>query len=99
MADGISCDRCGKGLLVDEPVRYEVNVEVKAAYDPMEITAADLARDLEAEMRTLIRSLEERPAAELEREIYFRGRYDLCGRCQKEFLSDPLFRPPGRDRL
>ncbi len=36
------CDRCGKGLLVDADVRYEVRIEIKAGYDPMEVASKDL---------------------------------------------------------
>ena len=39
--EGITCDRCGKSLLIDESVRYEVKIVVQAAYDPMELTAED----------------------------------------------------------
>ena len=52
--NGISCDRCDKGLLIDEDVRYEAFIVVKAAYDPMEITDEDLNRDHESEMRRLL---------------------------------------------
>jgi len=30
-----TCDQCGQELLKDIPVRYEVKIEVKAAYDPL----------------------------------------------------------------
>ena len=31
--DKLTCDLCGQGLLLDSAVRYEVKIEVKAAYD------------------------------------------------------------------
>ena len=52
--DGITCDMCGKPLLVDEPARYEVRIEVYAAYDPLELTPDDLARDTRAEIHALL---------------------------------------------
>ena len=42
--DHLTCDRCGNGLLLDAPVRYEVRIEVKSAYDPLELTREDLDR-------------------------------------------------------
>ncbi|MFQ5653735.1 MAG: hypothetical protein ACE5GW_03270 [Planctomycetota bacterium] len=88
--DGISCDRCGKGLLIDEDVRYEVTIEVKAAYDPMEITAGDLARDHEAEMEALIARLEGMSAKEAEDQVYRKLRFDLCLPCQRTYLRAPI---------
>ena len=51
--DGITCDMCGKSLLVDEDVRYIADVSRSyAAYDAMEITTEDLARrDIAEEIR------------------------------------------------
>jgi len=46
--------RCGAGFLLDAPVRYEVTIEIKAAYDPLEITNEDLDTDLKAEMKKIL---------------------------------------------
>ena len=54
--EGISCDRCGEGLLIDDDVRYIMRVEMVAAYDPMEITRQDLERDLDARIALVISS-------------------------------------------
>jgi len=48
------CDRCGKGLLLGEDLRYEVTIEIKSAYDPMEITRADLDKDFNNEIMGLL---------------------------------------------
>ena len=61
--EGIVCDRCGEGLLIHENVRYVLNLEMFAAYDPMEITANDLDRDLEKEIGETLRTIEEIPEA------------------------------------
>ena len=90
--DGIVCDRCGEGLLLDSDVRYVLNLEIQAAYDPMEITPADLEKDFDAEYRKILKELDQLPAAEAERQVHFRKQYDLCPKCRREFLSDPLFR-------
>jgi hypothetical protein len=88
--DGITCDRCGKGLLIEEDVRYEVTIEVKAAYDPMELTAEDLAQDRSSQMSSLIEKLSDLSASEAEDQVYRRMAFDLCLSCQKIYLKNPL---------
>ena len=88
--DGISCDRCGKGLLIDEPVRYQLLIRVQAAYDPMEITADDLARDLDAEMKVTLEKLKSLTPDAAQDQVARDFRFDLCMTCQKEYLKSPL---------
>jgi len=83
---------CGKGLLVDEDVRYIVKIEVYAAYDPLELTEEDLEGDHLAEMSAIFEQTEGKDAEELEEEVYKSFRFDLCMECQKKYLQDPLFR-------
>ena len=93
--DGISCDRCGKGLLIDEEVRYEVGIVVQAAYDPMEIMKEDLERDHEAEMKKILEKLKGMSQEEGMNQVHKTFRFDLCPPCQKKYLEEPI---PGRDR-
>ena len=88
--NGISCDRCDKGLLIDEDVRYEVRIEVKAAYDPMEVSEEDLARDHESEMKKLLERMKKMTTQEAQDQVYCTFRYDLCLPCQKLYLKSPL---------
>ncbi len=90
--DGLVCDRCGSGLLLDSPVRYEVRIEVKAAYDPMEITEEDLRKDYRAEMERVLRQLEGISAEEAQDQVYRELRFDLCAACRRPFLMNPLGR-------
>ena len=87
---GLSCDRCGKSLLVDEEVRYRMRMEIVAAYDPPELMAADLERDFDAEIRRLVRSMEGRDPRELEEEVAAMRHFDLCPPCRRAMLEDPL---------
>jgi len=91
--DGIVCDGCGGNLLVDEDVRYIVKIEVFAAYDPLEITREDIARAGKDEMARLIESMGKMDPAELEDQVYRRFQFDLCPRCQREYLRKPLALP------
>lgn len=87
----LACDRCGRSLLVHEDVRYEVVIRVTAAYDPMELDLDDIAKaDVGAELQRLASSIGKKTAEELEAEIWKEFKFDLCGRCQREYLKDPL---------
>jgi hypothetical protein len=88
--DGISCDMCGAALLVDSDVRYEVKIEVKAAYDPLELTREDLKRDLKAEIERLLQQMQGMTREEAENSVYKVLRFDLCPPCQKKYLQRPL---------
>ena len=83
--DRLTCDRCGNGLLLDAPVR----IEVKSAYDPLELTDEDLKKASETlkEAAEAVRSLS---ADEAMDEVYREFRFDLCRTCQKAFLKSPL---------
>ena len=89
----LTCDRCGKTLLLDEDVRYTVRIEVTAAYDPMELTREDLARDHRREIEGLIENLARRDPAEVEESVYVLREYQVCPACRRAFLGNPL----GRD--
>jgi len=89
--DHLICDRCGNGLLLDAPVRYEVRIEVKSAYDPLELTTEDLA-NAAAGLKNAIESAKNLSAEEAQDEVYREFRFDLCRTCQKAFLKAPLGR-------
>jgi len=90
---GLSCDRCGKSLLVEEDVRYLLRMEIVAAWDPPELVREDLEKDFDAEIRRLVRSMEGRDARDLEEEVAAVRRFDLCPPCRRAVLDRPL--PPG----
>ena len=96
--NGISCDRCDNGLLLDAPVRYEVRIEVKSAYDPMELTREDLA-SAEGELHALIENLKDYSSEKAQDEVYRKFKFDLCATCQKAFLAAPLGKPIRNDAL
>lgn len=77
--------------MLDEDVRYEVTIEVKSAYDPMELSPSDLMRDYRKEISELLERMKERDPQEMEDEVYKVFKFDLCLQCQKKFLKNPLF--------
>ena len=89
---GLICDRCSANLLIDSDVRYLVKIEVYAAYDPLELSATDMERNIEGEMAVLLESMKTMDPKELENQVYRRFSFDLCPSCQKGFLADPLGR-------
>jgi hypothetical protein len=91
--DHQSCDLCGKALLTDEAVRYQVRIQVYAAYDPLEITPDDLSRDRRDEIRTLLRQLAHADPQEVEDSVYKELHFDLCMACQRRYIRSPLPRP------
>jgi hypothetical protein len=89
----LACDRCGRSLLAFEDVRYKLEIKVYAAYDTLELTPRELLEtDHEAEIERLIEVASKRDPEELESEVYKEFSFDLCLRCQKEYLKSPL--PP-----
>ncbi|HEX7901655.1 MAG TPA: hypothetical protein VF950_28105 [Planctomycetota bacterium] len=90
--DRLTCDRCGQGLLLDAPVRYEVTIEVKSAYDPLELVEEDLV-DAADEMKRLIEKLKTLSPDDAQDEVYRKFSFDLCATCQKRFLKNPLSKP------
>lgn len=93
MSNGLTCDRCGKNLLIDEEIRYLVRIEVVCAYDPMEITEDDLAADRTEEIRRLLGKMSGLTEQQVMDSVYRKYQFDLCPPCQAVYLKDPL---PGR---
>ena len=90
-----TCDGCGKP--VDEE-RFVARIEVYPAFDPDQITEADLDADHLAEMSQMLDDLD-LSEDDLDSECGTRQlRLDLCSECRKRFLADPLGRE-GKRRL
>ena len=85
----IKCDGCGKELRKHE-LRYKVSIDVRAAYDELEIGLTDLVRDYRAEIIELIEQLKTKDPKEIEETVYKRMKLDLCPGCQKTYIQSPL---------
>jgi len=88
--DHRTCDRCGKELLRDSDVRYEARIEVKAAYDPLNLTDEDLAKKFREEIARVLQQLEGISMTEAQNQVYRLFEFDLCPACQKQFVRNPL---------
>lgn len=83
------CDGCGVDI-PEKSLRYTVTIDVRAAYDTLEIGLAELVRDHRQEILDLIDKLGSKSADEVEASVYKKLKRDLCPSCQKAYLHDPL---------
>jgi hypothetical protein len=91
-----TCDLCGQELLKGSKVRYEVKIEVKAAYDPLNIADEDLTQDFRKGFATVLSQLEGLPTEDAQDQVYRLFEFDLCRACQRKYVKDPLSKePPG----
>jgi hypothetical protein len=85
-----TCDGCAGELLTASEVRYEVRIEVKAAYDPLEISPEDLERDYRAEIAKVLKQLEGFSLTEAQNQVYRAFDFDLCPACQRRYIDSLL---------
>jgi len=86
-----SCDLCG-ARLDGSAQRYVVKIEVYAAADDQELSGPDDLDELDDQLEQLTESLADADPDQVEDANYRGFRFDLCPRCQRRYLSDPLFR-------
>lgn len=87
------CDLCGREIHPDRDIRYQVKIEVRAAFEPVTDEEPD-DRDHLEEIHEILAALNQLGEEALETpEKTFQ--FDLCPECRKRFLRDPL----GRDAL
>jgi len=82
-----TCDSCGREGLATSAVRYEVKIEVKAAYDPLEITDEDLEKDYSAEIAKVLAQLKRISTEDAQNEVYRAFKFDLCSACQRRYIG------------
>lgn len=83
------CDGCGHEMKRGD-LRYTVKIDVRAAYDTIEIGLADLVRDHRAELLALLERSSDADPSDIEATVYKHFKLDLCPRCQRAYLRDPL---------
>ena len=84
-----TCDGCGKRL-EQKALRYTVTIDVRAAYDQLEVGLMDLVRDHRADMLALIEKLKAQKPEAIEETVYKNLKLDLCPMCQRAFIRSPL---------
>ena len=84
------CDGCGGHVSAASKPRYEVKIEVKAAYDPLAISKEDLKRDFRAEIAKVLAQLEGLTSEEAQNQVYRTFDFDLCLSCQRRYIGSLL---------
>lgn len=85
-----SCDLCGCRL---DDRRFVVKLEAFPAFDPDQLEPADLDADHLAEVAQQIESNDTSNEEDCGTKTL---RFDLCPRCHRKFLHDPLGRDAAR---
>lgn len=96
MKNADTCALCGAAFR-DPASRFVARLELKQAYDPMEIGSKDLERDLKHELAALVRTLEAQPEADAERmaeEVGVSQTFVLCAPCAANVIKRLSNRPP-----
>jgi hypothetical protein len=70
-------------------VRYEVRIEVKAAYDPLDATDEDSRQDFR-KFDKEFGDLEGFSTEDAETQVHRLFDFDLCPTCQRDYVADPL---------
>jgi len=83
------CDGCGREMKRGD-LRYKVAIDVRAAYDTLEIGLADLVRDHRAELMALLERAGDKNPSDIEATVYKHFKLDLCPACQRAYILDPL---------
>ena len=86
-----ACDRCGQPLPAGA-LRFVARIQVYAAPDAVPIEPQDLEGDPGKEWERLLRQCEGLSEQDLMQDVWVEKRFDLCRRCQREYLRNPL--PP-----
>lgn len=89
------CDGCGTEMKRGE-LRYRVTIDVRAAYDELVVGLTELVRDHRADLEALIEKMKDKDPKELEESVYKNFKLDLCPKCQRAYLKDPLHFHPER---
>lgn len=87
------CDMCGEPINEGD-LRYEARIEAFAAYDPLNITFDDLLNmNLEEEIARVAEACRNISQEELMRQVYTSFRFDLCPKCYRRYIRNPLPAP------
>lgn len=87
-----SCDLCKRPLDAQNDLRYVVQLEVYAAFDPLELDDRDDDEDNLQELQEILERIDDAADPEIGDDVYKKMRFDVCGDCRKRLLKNPLGR-------
>jgi hypothetical protein len=85
------CDLCGASIRGNDPQRYILKMELFAAAGLIEIDP-EAPKNVPGELQAVLEQLRKADPDEVEDQTYRAFRFDLCSKCQKTVLADPLAR-------
>ena len=88
-APACTCRRCGRALTPGRGELYAVSVLAVADPYPPVFTEDDLALDVGAEIRRLIRQLSGLDAQQARDQVYRRLVFHLCTPCYERWIEEP----------
>jgi hypothetical protein len=91
-SDVVMCARCACELLLGTDSSYRVTIEAVADPSSPRISAEDLQRDLQEEIRALLRRLENYSEQEAMDQVHRRLVVYFCQRCYVQWIEDPAGR-------
>jgi hypothetical protein len=83
------CDLCGKDL-DEKGLIYDLNIEVRARYNTLEINLKDLLVDHMQEIKELIEKMSGLTPEKLQDDIFKSMSFHLCPVCKQRYMKDPL---------
>jgi hypothetical protein len=84
-----SCDRCHSEIDPEHDLRFVVRMEIEAAIEPSFTDTADDHDHLD-DLEELLDSSVDGSSATLGEELFQAKRFDLCLRCYRQFVKNPL---------
>ena len=89
-----SCDRCKRELDPEDDLRYVVKMEIYAEMEPLDCDELEDDRDHLLELHEILERSDDAESELIGDDIYQKKRYDLCSKCYKEFIKQPVGRQP-----
>jgi len=83
------CDVCGREIKRDT-IHYELKIELKAAYNTLEINLADLLKDHTEEIEAVVNEMEGADSQTLQDDVYKTFEFHLCRACRQHYVKAPL---------
>jgi hypothetical protein len=90
-----TCDGCKRELESGE-LRYSVSIEVSTALDPPADDEVEDDRDHLREVDEILAGLEDAVLDDDVQDAPLERQYDLCPKCARRFLRNPLNREPSK---
>lgn len=91
-----TCDLCKRQMDPKEDLRYVIKIEIAAAFDPAVDDAEEDDRDHLEEIQDLLEDLRNSPSSDIGEDVYQELRFDLCPKCRKQYIKNPLGRQPAK---